>query len=206
MQRVMIIAGNGGQVALLHLLAGSAFPVVATIGPVPAIAHEMRRVRPDLVLIDIEDTDRVPPLLEFVNHGDSSARIVVLGGRVDRATLVQMIAQGVRGFLLRESVTSDVLETLREVMAGGVVIDPAVAALLIADITRGVRLEGPFGLSRLEQQVLAELAAELTNKQIGQRIGISTSTVKTHLTNMFRKLGVRDRVEAALFATEHGLS
>lgn len=205
MQRVMIIAGSAGQIALPHVLADSDFDVVATTGPSARIAAELRRAAPDLVLIDVEGADRLLPLLRVVAHQAPSARMVVLAGQIDRAALIKVIAQGVRGFMLRENVTSDVVGSLREIMAGGVVIDPAVAGLLIADITRGVRLEGPFGLSRLEEQVLAELSAELTNRQIGQRIGISTSTVKSHLTNVFRKLGVRDRVEAALFATEHGL-
>lgn len=205
MQRVMIIADGVGRVALSHLLAGSDFEVVATVGPDAQVAAAVQRARPDLLLIDVEESDRLLPLLEDVGHAAPSARSVVLAGQATRTELVRVIAQGVRGFLLRENVTDEIVRTLREVAAGGVVIDPAVASHLVADVTRGIRLEGPHGLTRLEEQVLVGVTAELTNRQIGQRIGISTATVKSHLTNTFRKLGVRDRVEAAMFATEHGL-
>jgi DNA-binding NarL/FixJ family response regulator len=205
MQRVMIIADGGGQVALPHLLADTEFEVVAAVGLDARTAASMRRLRPEIVLIDIEGMERLMALLGAISRTDASVRTVVIAGPVDQADLVRMIGHDVRAFLLRENVTTDIAVTLREVIAGGVVIDPAVAADLVAHVTRGIRLVGPFGLSRLEEQVLAQLTAELTNKQIGQRIGVSTSTVKSHVSNIFRKLDVRDRGEAAQFALEHRL-
>lgn len=205
-RRVAIIATGAGQLALAHVLTRSDFEVAAMVDPDARVAAEVRRARPDLALVDLAEPNRLSPLLDDITHGGSPVPTVVLADDVDRPNLVRMIAQGVRGFLLRENVAAEIDGTLRDVLDGGVVIDPAVAGQLVADITRGIRLDGPFGLTRQEEQVLAELAAELTNKQIGQRIGISSHTVKTHLRNTFTKLGVRDRVEAALFATEHGLA
>lgn len=206
MHRVMIAAGREGRAPLAHLLAGSEFEVVASAAPDPSIGVVIDRMAPDLVLVDLEDGGVLPRLLAAVLGTRPSLSVVVLADAGDQRWVVPAVAGGAKGFLLRERASADLLQGLRTVIHGGLVIDPAVARHVVDFVTRGVRVPGAHGLSRAEERVLAHLPDRLTNREIGDRVGISKSTVKTHLRNVYRKLDVSDRFEAAMFATEHGLA
>ena len=107
---------------------------------------------------------------------------------------------------VRDRPTDWLLAALDRVIAGHTVVDPEVADSLVHAATHGRRIDGPFGLTRQEEQVLARLQPRRTNHDIGSTLGISPNTVKTHLAAAFRKLGVHDRDEAAMFAATHGLA
>lgn len=206
MHRVVIAGGRAGRAALGQLLVGSEFEVVAGVdsGRDPALLVE--RVRPDLVLVDLEHTQMLPSLMATLRRAQPSLPVVVLGDAADHDCVVSAVGHGARGFLLRATPSEDLLQALRVVVDGGLVIDPAVARHVVDVVTRGVRLPGAHGLTRAEERILIHLPDRLTNREIGERIGISKSTVKTHLRNIYRKLDVGDRLEAATFATQQGLA
>lgn len=207
MQRVAIIASSHlGRDALANLLADTEFEVFEAAAPGKGARVALSRSRPDLVLIDLESNGEVVGVLADVGDRSPGAAAVVLADGNDVHQVVPAFQHGARGVLARERSCDELLAGLRTVVAGDVVIEPRLASQLVLAVTRGVRVAGPYGLSRAEEAVVAQLAHELTNQQIGRRIGVSTSTVKTHLRHAFRKLGVRNRVEAALFAVERGLA
>lgn len=207
MPRVVIIATNRlSRDALAQVLAGSEFEILASTGMLGDAGPTVDRYRPDLVLIDLERPDHLMQVLDDVRASHPHAHAVVLAGVRAVRHAVPAFQHGAHGFLLRSLTRDQLLDGFREVAAGGVVIDPRAAERLVAAATRGFRVSGPYGLSRQEQLVVGHVARRLTNGQISQEIGVSTSTVKTHLRSAFRKLGVSSRTEAAVFAIDHGLA
>lgn len=206
MAGVVIITTNRLSAEALSLvLSDTEFQIVATTPPGDPGAT-IARVRPTLVLIDLEHPDRLLQVIEQTHRVHPCGRIVVVSGPDCAAHIVPAIERGARGFLLRDRPSEQLLDGFRQVADGGVVLDPRVAARFVAAATRGARVAGPYGLSRQEQLVVGHLPKRMTNSQIGREIGLATSTVKTHLRSAMRKLGVDNRYEAAAFATEHGLA
>lgn len=207
MQRTVIIGSNGfDREASANLLAGTEFDVVAAASPDGDLRKVLAQSRPDLVLLDLARGASLTGVLDAVGVASPGAKPVVLADENDVDRVVPAFEHGARGLLSRHRSASELLQKLRTVVEGQIVIDPRLAAPLAEFVTRGIRVTGPYGLSRSEELVIAHLPRELTNRQIGRRIGVSDATVRTHLRNAFEKLGVRDRVEAALFAVERGLA
>lgn len=207
MHRAVIIANSGfGREAAANLLSGTEFEVVAMAEPGDEVGSVIARSQPDVVLVDLAQGSGLVSVLDAVRAASPGSAPVVLVDEADIDRVVPTFEHGARGLLSRHRSSAELLESLRTVADGQIVIDPRLAAPLAEFVTRGVRVTGPYGLSRTEEMVVAHLPDELTNQQIGRRIGIADSTVRTHLRNAFQKLGVGDRVEAALFALEHGLA
>lgn len=207
MQRAVIIASSRlGQAASANLLVGAGFDVVAATRPDDGIRSVVAGWTPDLALIDLQQNALLLDVLDAVGEASPATAPVVLAHEDDTDRVVSAVQHGARGVLSRHRTSDELTEDLRAVAAGGTVVDPQMAAPLTQHVTRGVRRTGPYGLTRSEELIVSHLPRELTNDQIGRRVGVTTSTVKTHLRNAFRKLGVRDRVEAALFAVERGLA
>jgi DNA-binding NarL/FixJ family response regulator len=204
--RTVIIADTRHrQKAARDLLSGSELTVVATTASEGDLEPALAVWRPDLVLIDLAGCVGMVGVLDAVCVARPAADAVVLVEEHDGRHVVPAFQHGARGLLARHRTTEELLEALRTVVSGGTVVDPALALPLALSVTRGTRVTGPYGLSRREELVLAHLADELSNGQIGQRIGISSSTVRTHLRHAFQKLGINDRSEVAHFAVERGL-
>ena len=121
----------------------------------------------------------------------------------DRDRVREALAAGAIGYLLKDSAPADVVAGVRAAAAQGSPIDPRVARTLLTD-GRGPG-SGPAGpaLSPRELEVLRLVSRGLANKQIGRALGISERTVKVHLGNVFRRIGVQDRTSAALWAREN---
>ena len=109
---------------------------------------------------------------------------------------------GAAGYLLKDSSADDVVRGIRAAAAGGAPLDPHAARLLLEAKDAPDPLAG---ISPREREVFALLLDGLPNKVIAQRLGISEKTVKTHLTHLFRRIDVSDRLQAVLWADLHGL-
>jgi len=126
-------------------------------------------------------------------------RIVALTSFSDRQRVEALLSAGAVGYLLKDSRPDELLGAVRAAAAGHAPLDPRVAGALLPG-----RQESPVAqLSEREQQVLRLAAAGLANKQIARRLGISESTVKVHIGSVFRRIGVRDRTSAAVWAMEN---
>jgi DNA-binding NarL/FixJ family response regulator len=154
---------------------------------------------PDVVLMDLS-----MPVLDGVAATRQIAvdcpdtRVLVLTSFSDRQRVNDALRAGAIGYLLKDCTPEELLAGVRAAAAGQVPLDPRVAgALLPGQGTEAVQL------SEREQQVLRLAAEGLANKQIGRRLGISDSTVKVHLANVYRRIGVTDRTSAALWARDN---
>jgi len=127
------------------------------------------------------------------------ARVVVLSSYSDQARVRDAVAAGATGYVLKDSSPEQVLSAVRSAAAGHAPLDPRVAAALLPSTAQ----QPGAGLSDRELQVLRLASKGLANKQIARSLGIAERTVKVHLGNVFRRIGVNDRTSAALWAREH---
>jgi DNA-binding NarL/FixJ family response regulator len=132
-----------------------------------------------------------------------SVHVVVLTSFSDGDRIMAALDAGAVGYLLKDTEPAALLDGIRAAARGESPLDPKAARLLLDSRRRAPAVPE---LSERERDVLALLAAGLPNKLIAQRLGIAEKTVKAHLTNVYRTIGVDDRVQAALWAREHGLT
>lgn len=167
-----------------------------------------RRLRPDVCLIDIRmpglDGIRVTEQLAGPGVADPIAVVILTTFDLDEYVYGALRA-GARGFLLKDAGPELLAQAIRAAAAGDALIAPAVTGrLLDAFAARAPVAEPAEPLTPREEDVLALLAEGLTNIEIGARLHLSLGTVKTHLGGVLAKLGMRNRVEAAIWARETG--
>ncbi len=179
-----------------------------------AVALELvRRLKPDILLLDLA-MPRVAGLeaLRELAASPTPVRTLVLTAAIERTQIIEALQLGARGVVLKESATELLLKGIRAVMAGQYWVGrESVSDLVDAlrDLTKGAEEEGKrrtFGLTPREREIVSAIVAGYTNKDIAQQFSISEQTVKHHLSNIFDKLGVSNRLELALFAVHHQLT
>lgn len=158
---------------------------------------------PDVVLMDLSmpGVDGVQATRRIV-AADATCQVVVLTSFSDRQWILDALDAGASGYVLKHASPDELLDAIRAAHAGGSPMDPKAARVLL-DAQRSGARPGGVALSDREEQVLRLVAAGLANKNIARQLGIAERTVKAHLTNIFQRLGVTDRTQAALWARDH---
>jgi len=165
--------------------------------------------RPDVVLLDAKlgDIDG-PDVCRRVLTVSPATAVVVLTGYLQDGVVLQCLAAGAKGFLIKDVELAEVKRTVRAVYRGHSVLDPKVAARVIANATasNGQRLRRLVGvLSESDRTIVRHVAAGLTNKQIAALVHLSPHTVKDRLERMAATLGVRSRTEIVAESMRAGL-
>ncbi|MBK7612039.1 MAG: response regulator transcription factor [Actinomycetales bacterium] len=163
----------------------------------------VRAAQPDVVLMDLSmpGVDGIEGTARLRDAGES-ARVVVLTSFVEHDRVTAALAAGAVGYLLKDSDPRDVLEAIRSAAAGHAPLDARVARALLPSSKPA---DPAAALSGREREVLLLVAQGMANKQVARQLGISERTVKAHLGNVFRHIGVADRTSAALWARDHGV-
>lgn len=170
-----------------------------------------RALRPDIVLMDIRMPifDGIEATRRLVEEG-SEARVVVLTTFGHDEYVLGALRAGASGFLLKEALPEEILAAIHVVAAGDALISPAVTRSVIAELhRRPPRAELVAKLDQLtprEREVLGLIARGLSNTEIASTLVVGEGTVKTHVAHVLAKLGVRDRVQAVVFAYESGVA
>jgi len=166
---------------------------------------------PDVILMDVRmpELDGIEATRQIVAAG-SPARILVLTTFDLDEYVYAAIRAGASGFLLKDVRPRDLVDAIRLVADGNALLGPTVTRRLLdrfaAAVPGGQDRPDPFAtLSERELDILRLLAAGLSNAEIAGRLYLGESTVKTHVSSILRKLGVRDRVQAVIVAFEAGL-
>jgi DNA-binding NarL/FixJ family response regulator len=169
--------------------------------------------KPDVILMDL----RMPVLggveaTRRVVAAQPASRVVVLTTFEEDEEIFEAMRAGAVGYLLKACSAEKLCESVRAAAKGASVLEPSVAAKMMAGLNRpnakeGRRASGVLAdpLSERELGVLRLLAEGCSNKEIGSRLNITEGTVKNHMTNVLGKLGALDRTQAALKARELGL-
>jgi DNA-binding NarL/FixJ family response regulator len=166
-----------------------------------ALAAELA---PDVVLMDLEmpRLDGIEATRQVLSDRPRTA-VLVLTSFSDRPRILGAIEAGACGYLLKDVAADEVAEGIRAAARGESPIDPRAARTIL---TAQAEPDPARQLSAREGEVLALLVEGLPNKLIARRLEISEKTVKTHLTSIFRTLGVTDRTQAALWAQRSGFT
>jgi len=186
-----------GLVALLKTVSG--FQVVAEAADGKQALECFDQHRPDVTLMDL----RMPHLggveaVTQIRRKYPTARIIVLTTFDGDEDIYRALQAGAKGYLLKGMFGEELMDAIRAVHAGKTRIPPAIAERL-AD-----RMGAP-ALTARELQVLKEIVAGRSNKEIGAELSISEATVKTHINSILGKLGVTDRTQAATSALQRGI-
>ncbi|MGY2081947.1 response regulator [Modestobacter sp. SYSU DS0657] len=192
----------------------AAEPDVEVVGEAADGAEGVRVVtalRPDVVLLDVRmpGVDGLEAARRIIAAG-LPTRVVVLTTFDEDEYVTAALRAGVSGFLLKVAPPEDLVAAVRTVADGGGLLDPAVTLRVIESFATApapdpVRAAALAQLTERETDVLALVAAGLSNAEIAGRLYLGEATVKTHVSRVLLKLGLRDRVQAVAFAYESGL-
>jgi DNA-binding NarL/FixJ family response regulator len=190
------------RTGLLQLLGGidEIDVVAAATGGEDAVALAAEH-RPDVVLMDLEmpGIDGIEATRR-IRSAHPEVNVVVLTAFSDRRRILDAIDAGAVGYLLKDAEPDELIRGLQAAARGESPLAPKAAQALVA--ARAEHRTEP-DLTPREREVLALLADGLPNKLIARRLDISEKTVKAHLTNIFQRIGVTDRTQAALWAERH---
>jgi DNA-binding NarL/FixJ family response regulator len=159
--------------------------------------------RPDVLLLDLQmpEVDGIE-VTRRLRDASPDTTVVVFTSFSDRDGIVRALDAGAVGYLLKDAEPDEIHAAIRAASRGEAPLAPRAAAALLAD--RRSRTSSDVELSPREREVLQLVLDGLANKQIARRLGISEKTVKGHLTNLFQRIGVSDRTQAALWAERTG--
>jgi DNA-binding NarL/FixJ family response regulator len=185
------------------IAAQSDMELVATAANGAEAVDLCRSNAPDVVLMDLEMPimDGIDATKVIVAEAPGTA-VLVLTSFSDRRRITGALDAGAVGYLLKDASADDVVRGIRTAAGGGSPLDPRAARSLLDANNAPDPLAG---ISRREREVLVLLLDGMPNKLIARRLEISEKTVKSHLTSIFRAIGVNDRVQAILWVERHGL-
>jgi DNA-binding NarL/FixJ family response regulator len=185
--------------------------VVGEAGDGSEAVEAAARTRPDVILMDI----RMPRLdgieaTRRIRAGSRAARVLVLTTYDLDEYVFDALKAGASGFLLKDAPADQLVAGIRVIAAGDALLAPQVTRRLIEEFARRPTPppDGPAELAELtarERTILTLMARGLTNGEIASELVLGESTVKTHVGNIFLKLGLRDRIQAVVLAYETGL-
>jgi DNA-binding NarL/FixJ family response regulator len=166
------------------------------------LKHLVERRDPTIVLVDLSmpGVDGVEHI-EFLRESYPAIKIVVLSASEDRTTIDAALRAGAGAYVLKSAYTTDIAAVLRQASSGAVFHAPAYQP---PPSERSNEPELPV-LTDREQSILAKVAGGLTTAAISRDLWVSEHTIKFHLTNIYRKLGVANRASAIRYALEHGI-
>lgn len=188
----------------LILQDASDMEVVGEAGTGTDALKRIPAVQPDVVLLDVNLPDMSGvEVARALRDRVPGVRVVMLTVSDRHQDLIAAVQAGVRGYILKNASSDEVVNAIREVMQGGAVLPPRLTAhLLDAFVSPPDPLDT---LTDRELQVLRLITHGLGNKEIAARLRISEHTVKTHVRNILSKLNAKSRAEAAAYAVKRGL-
>ncbi|GLY17589.1 response regulator transcription factor [Kineosporia rhizophila] len=209
----ILLADDQELVRLGLRLVLAAFDDLEVVGEAAdgiAAVHETERHRPDIVLMDV----RMPvsdgiTATAAITEKHPETRVLVLTTFEEDEYVFGAIRAGAAGFLLKDASREKLLEAIRVVHSGDSLLSPSVTRRLVEvfahrspPVTTGTAAQR---LTARERETLVLLARGLSNAEIGRRLHVAETTVKSHVSSLLLKLGLRDRVQAVVFAYENAL-
>lgn len=175
--------------------------VVGSAGNAAAALDLLDHARPDVALVDIglPDGSGIDLTRELLAR-QPGLRVVLYTGATDAELLYQGLDSGAQGYALKAGPTQELLAAIAQVAAGGTYVDPRLDRVLLSERATARVPQ----LSPREREVMHHMAEGLTADGVGEQLGVSVETVRTHVRNAIRKLRARNRVHAIALALERG--
>lgn len=192
-------------------------PDIEVVGAAESGAETLEkttRLSPDVLLLDIQlgDMDGLE-VTEKIKKQREDIKVVLLTGFHNEEYIYRGFQSGASGYLSKDTSVEGVLQAVRQAFSGDALLEPDNTTRILRQYEptrrhvshptlprRGDAQPSPVPLTKRESEILALIADGLSNQEIAQRLFIRESTVKTHVSNLFRKIGVNDRVQAILYA------
>ena len=162
-----------------------------------------RSLKPDMILLDLNMKDMSGiEVLQALKPADIDSRIIMLTVSDNAEDLVAALRAGADGYLLKDMEPEDLLANIRSAGLGRMTLNDKLTGMLARALNEGVRPKslGEAGLTEQEEKILDQLSTGKSNKLIAHELGITEGTVKVHVKHLLKKLNLKSRVEAALWA------
>lgn len=169
--------------------------------------EKLQYVNPDIILLDIN----MPKMngievLEELKAKENPVKVIILTVHSEVEYLVKAIDIGANGYILKDSESSELKQAINDIINGGSYIQPSLIPTLNSRlINRDIDKEKLKTLTKREVEILAQVASGMFNKEIAVNLDISERTVKNHISNIFKKIDVSDRTQAAVFAIRNNI-
>ncbi|WP_077370055.1 response regulator [Anaerosalibacter sp. Marseille-P3206] len=184
--------------------------VVAQAGDGEEAIEKAQKYNPDIILLDINmpKVNGIETLRRLKDLGINS-KIIILTIYDDREYLFETMKIGASGYVLKDSDADSLIKAIEDVNDGKTYIQPSIASALVGEINEKNKKDGDYAkiesLTKREYEVLTLVAEGLNNKEIASKLFISEKTVKNHVSNIFKKIKVNDRIQAAIFAFKNNI-
>jgi DNA-binding NarL/FixJ family response regulator len=186
---------------LESMFVGSEFEVVGTAGNVAAAVDLVEHTEPDVALIDINLPDGSGiELTRRLLADRPGMRILLYTGETDAELLYEGLDSGAQGYVLKAGPMHELVSAIMQVAGGGTYVDPRLDRILLSERATSRVSQ----LSPREREVMHLMAEGRTAELVGEELGVSVETVRTHVRNAIRKLQARNRVHAIALALERG--
>ena len=187
--------------------SGVALRVLGEAATAGTAVSEATRLKPDVVLLDIRlpDGSGLEACRQILSL-DSDIKVLILTSVIDDGLVYEAMSAGAHGYLLKEIDAAGLCQAIVDVAAGKFILDPAVTSRVFNLVRSGTNSHAEADrlslLSAQERRVLALVAEGKTNKEIGEQMALSAKTVKNYLSNIFEKLKISRRSQAAVLYSE----
>lgn len=159
----------------------------------------------DVLVLDISIPGGGLNALQTIMDNNPKVKVLMLTVSTDETDVLSALRMGAKGYVLKGVSGPELIQALRSVYLDGQYISPSLGAKLLLDVGRGKSItKGSVfeDLSSRQDEILLLVGQGLSNKEIGAKLHLSDRTIKHHMTNVFQKLGVRNRLEAALLVRQ----
>ncbi|OJV65659.1 MAG: DNA-binding response regulator [Clostridiales bacterium 38-18] len=186
------------------------FEIVALAGDGEQAITSIKETSPDVVLLDIN----MPVMngidcLKQIKQDYPEIKVIMLTIHEDAEYLIETINIGAEGYVLKDADVSSLVKAIQKVVQGEVYIHPTLSGILVREYKRKDKnMEDVIGnnLTKREYEVIRLISKGYNNKEIAIELFISEKTVKNHVSNIFKKIKVTDRTQAALYAIKHNIT
>ncbi len=173
---------------------------------IEAVARALA-LKPDVILMDLAlpRKDGIEAMREILRIVPTT-RVLVLSNYLDDEKVFGALKAGAKGYILKETNSQELRQAVRSVYQGKAALDPAVQRKLVDQLTGAIVSQPENELTERELEVLRLMARGFTNPQIASRLSVAEGTVRFHVSNVLRKLGMENRTQAVLYALQKGLA
>lgn len=169
--------------------------------------EKLQHVQPDILLLDINMPNvNGIEVLEEIKKKNIPVKVLMLTVHSEVEYLVQAVDIGANGYILKDSGSAELKKAIQSVMEGDSYIQPSLIPSLNSRlVNRDIDKEKIAALTKREMEILTQIAGGMFNKEIALNLNISERTVKNHISNIFKKIDVSDRTQAAVFAIRNNI-
>lgn len=179
----------------------SGFEIVGEAATADEAISAAKRLKPDIVMLDINMPGSGLMAAAEITRSCPDVRVVMLTVAETSDSVNSALEAGASGYVLKGASGTELVRVVQSICGGESYVTPALGAKLLAQMRQKAatrKAEGISDLTSREEEILAQVALGLTNKEIAKRLKLSEKTVKHYMTNVMQKLQVRNRVEAAM--------